>query len=101
MALAALQAVDLGWTVWSPAYGDEHLDHLGVPRALRSALPVIKGAAVVALCVTRRRPRARAAVGAALVGYYAAAVTFHRAAGDPLVTAAPAAALACLAASLV
>jgi hypothetical protein len=55
LVLARLQAVDLAVTQVSPKYGDEHLDHLGVPGAVRPVLPVIKATAIGALVATSRR----------------------------------------------
>ena len=101
MSLAALQAMDLVVTSTSPRYGDAHLNHLGVPKALRPVLPVAKASAVVALVASARRPRARSLVGLALVPYYAAAVTFHVRSGDDMRNTAPAAACAVMAAMLV
>jgi hypothetical protein len=100
VALAAIQAVDLAVTSTSPAYGPAHLDHLGVPAWLRPGLPVVKGAAVIALLVSARRTRVRSFVAALLVSYYAAAVEFHRRSGDAAPDMAPAAACAVLAASI-
>ncbi|MGD0312119.1 MAG: DoxX family protein [Acidimicrobiales bacterium] len=68
------------------------LDHLGVPRVLRSMLPVIKVSTSVGLLVSLRRPRVGAAASAVLVGFYAAAVGFHGFAGDHPAVALPAAA---------
>jgi hypothetical protein len=99
--LAAFQAADLVLTQFSPKYGDEHLDHLGVPARLRPLLPVINGAAVTALVAGAGRSTARSIVGASLVAYYSAAVSFHVRAGDPPSAVAPAAACALLAATLV
>jgi hypothetical protein len=99
--LAAFQAIDLVYTQTSKDYGDAHLDHLGVPHSLRRALPIIKASAVAALVLTADRPRPRAIVGAALLSYYTAAVTFHREAGDPPSAALPAAACALCAGLLV
>jgi hypothetical protein len=48
VTLALLQAGDLVVTSTFARYGDEHLDHLGVPSRLRPLLPVVKGAADVA-----------------------------------------------------
>ncbi len=101
LLLAGLQAADLVVAQLSPRFGDAHLDHLGVPRSLRPALPAIKLAAVASLSLARNRPRARSVTAAGLVGYYAAAVTFHRLSGDPATHAAPAAALGLLAAAIV
>lgn len=101
LLLAAMQAADLVVSVVDPRLGDAHLDHLGVPRALRPALPAIKAAAVVALVAARDRPRLRSATGLALVAYYAAAVTFHVESGDPPAAAAPAAGFGAMAATLV
>lgn len=85
----------------SPKYGDEHLDHLGVPRSLRSPLPLVKASTIAALVVTAKHSRPRSIVGAGLVSYYSAAVTFHVRAGDPPSEAVPAAICALLAATLV
>ena len=101
MSLGALQAMDLVVTVTSPKYGRAHLDHLGVPRTLRPALPVIKLSAAVSLVASAGRPRARSLVGRVLVAYYLAAVGFHMRAGDPAKEAAPAAACAAMAATLI
>lgn len=96
-----MQAADLVVSLVDPRFGDAHLDHLGVPRWLRPALPAIKATAVVALVAGRDRPRLRSATGLALVGYYSAAVTFHLESGDPPSQAAPAAAFGTLAAAIV
>ncbi len=101
LVLAAMQAADLVVSVVDPRYGDAHLDHLGVPSALRPALPAIKAVAVVALVTARDRPRLRSATGLALVAYYSAAVTFHVESGDPPREAAPAAVFGALAATIV
>jgi hypothetical protein len=101
LGLAGLQLADLIVSQVSPAFGDEHLDHLGVPEWLRPLLPLVKGAAVVALLGTAKRPTTRSAVGAGLVGYYAAAVTFHALSNDGVAEAAPAAAFGALAAAIV
>ena len=101
LALAAFQAADLVVTQIFPKYGDEHLDHLGVPGRLRPVLPAIKLAAAVALAATARRPGARSLTAAALVSYYSAAVTFHVLAGDGPPDVAPAAACAAIAAAIV
>lgn len=99
--LATLQVVDLVASRTLPQFGEAHLDHLGVPPWLRPVLPITKLAAVVALVGTRRHPTPRAAVGASLVAYYAAAVTFHVLSGDRLADAVPAAAFGALAAAIV
>jgi hypothetical protein len=101
VALAALQAADLVVTTASERYGEAHLQHLGVPRALRPVLPAIKVAAVAALLGSAFHPAGRRAVGLALVPYYTAAATFHVLAGDGPRDVAPAAACAVMAASLV
>lgn len=101
LLLSAIQAADLAATQLSASYGDEHLDHLGVPRALRPALPAIKAVAVVALIATSKRMVPRSIVGASLVAYYSAAVSFHVRAGDGVAATAPAAGCALLAATLV
>ena len=101
LALAAFQVADVVVTQVSPRYGDEHLDHLGVPRWLRPFLPTVKAAAAGALVATWRRPTARSLTATVLVSYYSAAVTFHVLAGDGPPAVAPAAACAAMAASIV
>ena len=101
LALAVLQGADLAVTQTSRAYGDEHLDHLGVPRALRPLLPVVKVTATGALIVTSNRPALRRFVGVGLALYYLAAVAFHVRAGDRATQAAPAAFCVLIAVSLV
>lgn len=101
LILALFQTADLVVTTTSSSYGDEHLEHLGVPRGLRPALPVVKLAAVVGLMATSRRPAARSWVGAGLAAYYAAAASFHVRAGDEPADVAPAIACGVLAATLV
>ncbi len=82
--LALAHAVDLAVVAASPTrFGDEHLDHLGVPRWVRPWFPVVKGTAVVALLATAKRPQLRSIVGAGLVAYYSAAVAFHVLSDDP------------------
>jgi hypothetical protein len=101
LVLAALQTADLAVTQLSPRYGDDHLDHLGVPVRLRQALPLVKTGAVAGLILSWRGRSLRRMVGATLVPYYAAAVTFHVLSQDPPTEALPAAACAALAASLI
>ena len=101
LALAGLQASDLAVTQVARKYGDTHLDHLGVPIAVRPVLPAIKAAAVVALVMTSKRRALRSVVGAALVSYYGAAATFHVLSGDAPAQVLPAAACAVLAGALV
>ena len=101
IVLAAFQAGDLVVTQVSPRYGRAHLDHLGVPHALRPVLPLVKACAVVALVlVARGGRRPRRVVGAALVPYYSAATTFHVLSGDRPADVAPAAVCGALAALL-
>ena len=101
LALAVLQAADLAVTQTSRAYGDEHLDYLGVPRALRPLLPLVKVTATGALIMTSNRPALRRFVGVGLASYYLAAVAFHVRAGDRATQAAPAAFCLLVAVSLV
>jgi len=101
LGLAGLHVADLVAARVLPGLGDEHFDHLGVPHWLRPLLPLIKGAAIVALVGTAPRTRSRSAVGAGLVSYYASAVTFHVLSGDSAADAAPAALFGALAATLV
>ncbi len=99
--LAILHVVDIVATQTLPQFGGEHLDHLGVPRWLQSVLLPIKASGAAALLVTRRRPAASSAVGAALVAYYASAVTFHVLTEEPTAQALPAALYGALAAAIV
>jgi hypothetical protein len=101
VALAAFQAADLVVTSVSKRYGDDHLQHLGVPKSLRPFLPAIKLTAVLGLMGSARRPGLRSAVGLLLVPYYTAATTFHVLSGDRPQDMAPAAACALMAAALV
>lgn len=102
LRLAALQVGDIVVTQALPdRFGDAHLAHLGVPQRLRRMLPVVKGATTAALLVGAARPRLRSATGAALVAYYAAAVTFHVDSDDPWTEVAPAVAYGLVAATLV
>ncbi len=101
LLLAAFQLGDLGVSQLSPNYGSAHLDHLGVPIALRRALPLVKTAAVLALVVASNRRPALRVVAGALVAYYSAAVTFHVLADDKPSDVAPAAACGLVAATLV
>jgi DoxX-like protein len=99
--LAGLQAAGLAVTQISPKYGEEHLDHLGVPPAVRPVLPIVKAAAVIGLVIASRRSGLRSIAGAALVSYYSAAVAFHVHSDDPPIDAAPAAVCGLLTATLV
>ena len=102
LRLAAMQVVDIAVTQALPQkYGDAHLADLGVPVWLRPHLVFIKGATTVALVATARQPRLRSMTAAALVAYYAAAVTFHVDSRDPWTDVAPAAAFGLVAVSLV
>lgn len=82
LALAVLQALDLVATQTSPKYGDNHLDHLRVPRRVRPVLPAVKVAAVISLLASASHPRWRSTTGAALTAYYSAPAGFHLLAGD-------------------
>jgi hypothetical protein len=102
LRLAAMQVGDIVVTQAFPdRFGDAHYDHLGVPRRLRPALPVIKAATTVALLVGMRQPRVRSVTAAGLVAYYAAAVTFHVRSDDPWTDIAPAALYGAVAAAVV
>jgi hypothetical protein len=102
LRLAAAQVVDIVVTqMWPEKYGDAHLAHLGVPAWLRPRLVFIKAATTVALLASARHPRLRSMTAAALVAYYAAAVTFHVDSHDPWTDVAPAAAFGLVAVTLV
>jgi hypothetical protein len=96
--LASLQIVETMASATPPMSMADRLDHLGLPERLRPVLPVIKIATSVGLVAGVGRPRIGAVTCAGLVGFYAAAVSFHRLAGDPLPAALPAAALGAIAA---
>lgn len=100
LVLAAFQVGDLVVTQVAPRYGGAHLDALGVPRAVRPALPAIKAAAVIALVATVDRRRPQRATAAGLVAYYSAAATFHVLSRDRPTDAAPAVVCAALAATI-
>lgn len=90
--LALLQLADAAANEIAPRrIVDKHLDHLRVPVPLRRALPVIKMLSSAGLILGARSPRIGALTSAALVAYYAAAVGYHRNAGDHPAVAAPAA----------
>jgi hypothetical protein len=92
LGLAAAQVVDaVGGGVAPRDLVQSHLDHLGVPAALRPALGVIKVSASVGLVAGLRWPRVGVVTSAALVSYYSAAATFHVLSGDHPALAAPAA----------
>lgn len=99
--LAMLQTADFLGTQFSSKYGSSHLDHLGVPVHLRSALPIIKVAAVAALAGAASDRVRGPLVGAALLSYYSAAVSFHVLAGDSARDIVPAILCGGLAASLI
>jgi hypothetical protein len=102
LALAAGQLLDaIGNALWPRQRVLDHLDHLGVPRWLRPALPVIKVTGSAALVAGLRWPRFGATTALALVGYYAAAAEFHVLAGDHPMMAAPAAAFGAAAGAVV
>lgn len=102
LRLAAMQVVDIVVTQAMPQkFGDAHLADLGVPVWLRPWLVYIKGATTFTLVATARQPRLRSMTAAALVAYYAAAVTFHVDSHDPWTDVAPAAAFGLVAVSLV
>ena len=92
LRLAGLQVVDLIAVATLPSrYGDAHLADLGVPPDLRRILPVIKVTTTVALVFGAKRPALRSLIGAGLLSYYSAAVTFHVLSGDSWQDTAPAA----------
>ena len=102
LRLAAMQVVDLVAVAALPnRYGDDHLAGLGVPPEVRRVLPAIKATATCALVVGTRRSRLRSLTAAAMVAYYAAAVTFHVESRDTLFNTAPAALYGAVAAACV
>ncbi|MGZ4689720.1 MAG: DoxX family protein [Acidimicrobiia bacterium] len=103
VGLAAAQLADAIGNVLVPRQRlAAHLDHLGVPNRLRSALPVIKVAGSAGLVLGIKAPRLGVFTAACLVGYYGAAVAFHARADDHPVVWLPALAFgASAAASLV
>jgi hypothetical protein len=85
--LAAFQLLDAIAAALPRRYVKAHLDHLGVPDAVRPLLPAIKVAASAGLLVGLKQPRVGAVTAAGLVAFYAAAVQFHLLADDhPLMT---------------
>ena len=98
VGLAIFQVVDAVANAIPRRYVEAHLDHLGVPRNLRPALPVIKVTSTVGLLLGLEIPRLGAVTAASLIAYYAAAAGFHLLAHDHPVLAAPAAACGAIAA---
>jgi hypothetical protein len=88
--LAALQIIDAIASATPQISMAVRLDHLGVPGVLRPLLPVIKVSTSVGLLVGVKRPWVGAVTSAALVAFYAAAVSFHGFAGDHPAVALPA-----------
>jgi DoxX-like family len=103
VGLAVLQLADaIGNELVPRHHLSAHLDHLGVPDRLRTALPAIKVAGSAGLIMGIKSPNVGALTAAYLVGYYAAAVAFHMRADDHPVLWLPAIAFgASAAASLV
>jgi len=101
VGLAVAQVLDAlgGWAV-PRRYVDAHLDHLGVPPAVRSALGPIKLAGSVGILAGLRWPALGVLTSAGLVSYYSAASTFHVLSGDHPALAAPAAGFGAAAAVL-
>jgi hypothetical protein len=93
-ALAGLQVAEVIASVATPTATRARLDRLGIPPWMRSALPAIKITMSAGLLVGPRRPRIGVAAAAAMVGFYTAAIGFHRFSGDPIFLALPAAAFA-------
>ena len=90
--LAIFQIIDAIANAIPRRYVEAHLDHLGVPRNLRSVLPVIKVTSTFGLLIGLKLPRLGAVTSAGLIVYYTAAAHFHLLANDHPVLAAPAAA---------
>ena len=98
--LAVSQLLDAAANAALPSdYIERHLDHLGVPGAIRHVLPVIKVTSSLGLVAGLRHRRIGALTAAGLVAYYSAAACFHVLAGDRLVVALPAAAFGASAAA--
>jgi len=92
--LAGLQVAEVIASAAAPTATRARLDHLGVPPWIRSALPAIKITMSAGLLMGPREPRIGAGAAAAMVGFYTAAIGFHRFSGDPIFLALPAAAFA-------
>ncbi len=93
LGLAAAQIVDALVGELAPRQlVQSHLDHLGVPTAVRPALGLIKVTASVGLVAGLKWPRLGVLTSACLVSYYSAAAAFHILSGDNPALAAPAAA---------
>jgi hypothetical protein len=93
IGLATLQIVDTIASATPQMSMAARLDHLCVPEIVRPVLPMIKVSTSVGLVAGLKRPWLGAVTCMGLVGFYSAAVGFHRFAGDPPIAALPAAAL--------
>src|SRR4051812_33758808 len=92
VGLAVLQLADAAGNAVVPRrIVDAHLDHLAVPPVLRPTLPWIKVLSSTGLIVGTKAPKLGALTSGLLVGSYAAAIGFHRRAGDRALVAVPAA----------
>lgn len=96
--MAGLQLTEVIASATTPSATRARLNRLGVPPWVRPALPVIKITLAAGLLVGLRKPRIGAAASAGMVGFYAAAVGFHRISGDPIILSVPAAAFGAAAA---
>lgn len=93
--VTALAAVTMFPDVW----GDEHLDHHGVPSYLRPFLTPIKLASSGGLLLGLKWPRLGALTAACLIAYYGIAASFHVRADESSLNALPAATLGLAAAA--
>jgi hypothetical protein len=91
VALAAFQVLDVVGNAVPRRFVAAHLDHLGVPQALRPMLSVMKLSSSAGLLAGLRFRRLGVLTSGALVAYYAAAARFHTLSGDHPALAAPAA----------
>ncbi len=97
-SLATVQLLEAVTSARSRSVSAARLDRLEVPDVLRPALPALKVTTSAGLVVGLQYPRVGAVASGTLVGFYAAAIGFHRLAGDRPVVALPAALFGALAA---
>lgn len=93
IGLAAVQVASVVAAAASPNSATARLNHIGLPKRYRPLIPAILLTTASGLLFDSRWPRLGTASSASLVAFYAAAVRFHRLAGDPPVVVLPAAGL--------
>jgi hypothetical protein len=100
VGLAVAQLTDVvAAQLVSPEFIGDHLDHLGVPPALRRLLSPIKATSSAGLLLGLLVPELGAVTAAGLIGYYGIAVGFHLRTHESPISALPAVLLGAAAAA--